>query len=588
MKKIGVFLGVVAVLAFLAYTYRLDLLMAIAPIAANIRDPIAPHRPVAWHQGPEKPAIPAEERPPNVVLILADDLGFNDISLHSGATLPSGVPTTPNIDAIATNGVAFRNGYAANAVCAPSRAALMTGRYSTRFGFEFTPFYRIGVTIVDWMQQANPQPLQTVIRHDLAAQMPGIAALGMPADEITLAEAMQTAGYQTAHIGKWHLGGEGDARAERQGFHDSLNMASGLYLPADSEDVVNATLDFSAIDKMVWAATRYSAEFNGGGQFEPGGYLTDYYTDEAVRVIEANRHRPFFLYLAHWAPHTPLQASKADYDALAHVEDHTARVYAAMIHALDRGVGRVMTALRDNGLEENTLVIFTSDNGGARYLGLPDVNHPYRGWKLTLFEGGIHVPFFMQWPARIPAGSVVDSPVTHLDIFTTAAVAAGAAVPEDREIDGVDLLPYVVGESTEPADETLAGEGQGPRAPLPRTLSSEGQAPRAPPLRALFWRQGHHQAVRHGDWKLTVSERETPTGRETKRWLFNLATDPTEQQDLAAQMPDKVAALQLLLDDHNAAQAEPLWPSVLDGPQLIDKTEAEDYAPGDEYIYWPN
>ena len=558
MKKTGLLLGIVAVLAFLAYTYRLDLLLAVAPVAANIRDPIAPHRPVTWHQGPAKPTVPAEERPPNVVLILADDLGFNDISLHSGATLPSGAPTTPNIDAIAAGGVAFRNGYAANAVCAPSRAALMTGRYSTRFGFEFTPFYRIGVTIMDWMQQANPQPLPTVIDHDLASQMPDIAGHGMPADEITLAETMQASGYQTAHIGKWHLGGEGDARAERQGFDDSLNMASGLYLPTDSEEAVNATLEFSAIDKMVWASVRYSAEFNGGGQFEPSGYLTDYYTDEAVRVIEANRHRPFFLYLAHWAPHTPLQASRADYDAMAHIDDHTARVYAAMIHALDRGVGQVMATLRDNGLEENTLVIFTSDNGGARYLGLPDVNRPYRGFKLSLFEGGIHVPFFMRWPARIPAGSVVDSPVTHLDIFTTAAAAAGAALPEDREIDGVDLLPHILGESPEP------------------------------PHQSLFWREGHHQSVRHGDWKLTVGERETANGRETKRWLFNLATDPTEQQDIAAQMPDKVAELQSLLDDHNAAQAAPLWPSVVDGPQLIDKTEAEDYVPGDEYVYWPN
>ena len=558
MKKTGLLLGIVAVLAFLAYTYRLDLLLAVAPVAANIRDPIAPHRPVSWHQGPAKPTVSAEQRPPNVVLILADDLGFNDISLHSGETLPSGAPTTPNIDAIAAGGVAFRNGYAANAVCAPSRAALMTGRYSTRFGFEFTPFYRIGVTIMDWMQQANPQPLPTVIDHDLASQMPDIAGRGMPADEITLAETMQAAGYQTAHIGKWHLGGEGDARAERQGFDDSLNMASGLYLPTDSEEVVNATLEYSAIDKMVWASVRYSAEFNGGGQFEPSGYLTDYYTDEAVRVVEANRHRPFFLYLAHWAPHTPLQASRADYDAMAHIDDHPARVYAAMIHALDRGVGRVMTALRDNGLEENTLVIFTSDNGGARYLGLPDVNRPYRGFKLSLFEGGIHVPFFMQWPARIPAGAVVDSPVTHLDIFTTAAAAAGAALPEDRQIDGVDLLPHILGESPEP------------------------------PHQSLFWREGHHQAVRHGDWKLTVGERETANGRATKRWLFNLATDPTEQQDLAAQEPDKVAELQSLLDDHNAAQVEPLWPSVIDGPQLIDKTEAEDYVPGDEYVYWPN
>ena len=558
MKKIGAVLALAAVLAILAYTYRLDLLMALAPIVTNIRDPIAPHRPIAWQQGPARPTAPASERPPNVVLILADDLGFNDISLHSGATMPDGTPTTPNIDAIAAAGVAFSNGYAANAVCAPSRAALMTGRYSTRFGFEFTPFFRIGVTIFDWMQERNPAPLQTVIHHDLAAEMPAIDALGMPADEVTLAEVMRSAGYRTAHVGKWHLGGVGEMRAERQGFDDSLNMASGLYLPADSDAVVNAKLDFSGIDKMVWTAMRYSAEFNDTGQFEPQGYLTDYYTDESVRVVETNRHHPFFLYLAHWAPHTPLQASRADYEAFAHIEDHRARVYAAMIHALDRSVGRVMAALRDNGLEENTLVIFTSDNGGAGYLGLADVNRPFRGWKLTLFEGGIRVPFFMQWPAKLAAGAVFDAPVTHLDVFATAAAAAGAALPDDRVIDGVNLLPYLAGESREPPRETL------------------------------FWRQGHHQAVRHGDLKLIVSERETPEGRETKRWLFDLANDPTEQRDLAADRPDQLTALQALLDAHNAQQAAPLWPSVLDSPQLVDKTEAESYVPGDEYIYFPN
>ena len=558
MKKAGVALVVVALLAFLAYSYRLELLIAAAPIVNDIREPIAPHRPVVWQRGPAKPLSPPGQRPPNVVLILADDLGFNDVSLHSGRTLPDGTPTTPNIDAIARAGVAFSNGYAANAVCAPSRAAIMTGRYSTRFGFEFTPFFSIGVTIIDWMQQSSSNPLRTVIHHDLAAALPPMAELGMPASEITLAETMGAAGYQTAHVGKWHLGGRGERRPERQGFDDSLDMSSGLYLPTDSVEVVNAKLDFSPIDKMVWASMRYAARFNGSEMFAPNGYLTDYYTDEAVRVIEANRHHPFLLYLAHWAPHTPLQASRADYDALAHIEDHAERVYAAMIHALDRGVGRVMEALRENGLEENTLVIFTSDNGAAGYLGLADVNSPYRGWKLTLFEGGIKVPFFMQWPARIQPGTVFDDPVAHLDVFATASAAAGAALPDDRVIDGVDLLPFLDGEA-------------------------EGR-----PHETLFWRQGHHQAVRHGDWKLTVSERETQTERETKRWLFDLKTDPTEQRDLAAQLPERVAELQALLDAHNTQQAAPMWPSVVDGPQLIDKTEAESYSPGDEYIYFPN
>ena len=556
MKKIALIVAVAAILALAGYFYRLELLMMAAPVIADFRDPIAPHRAVAWRRGPAQPTAPPDQRPPNIVVILADDLGFNDVSFYSGAVTADGASTTPNIDSIARSGVAFANGYAANAVCAPSRAAIMTGRHSTRFGFEYTPFYRIGVTIFDWMLQRDPPPLPTLIHHDRLPALPEMAALGMPNGEITVAELLKTAGYQTAHIGKWHLGGAADMRAEDQGFDDSLNMASGLYLPEDSDDVVNAKLDFSSIDKMVWTSMRYAATFNGTELFAPDGYLTDYYTDEAVQVIEANRHRPFFLYLAHWAPHTPLQASREDYAAVSHIEDHTARVYAAMIRALDRGVGRVLAALRDNGIDDNTLVIFTSDNGGAGYLGLPDVNQPYRGWKLTLFEGGIHVPFFMRWPAALAAGTSYEHPVAHIDVFATAAAAAGAELPDDRIIDGVDLLPYL-------ADASLGR-----------------------PHETLFWREGHHQAVRHGDWKLVVSRQHA--SEQSKHWLFDLANDPTERANLAAQQPQRVAELLALLYDHNAAQAAPLWPSLIESPQLIDKTEADAYAPGDEYIYWPN
>ena len=559
MRKLALAAAVAVVLALAGYAYRLELLLALAPVVNDVRDPIAPHRSVSWQQGPARPTAPPNGRPPNVVFILADDLGFNDVSLHSLATMPDGSPTTPHIDSIAAGGVSFANGYAANAVCAPSRAAIMTGRYSTRFGFEYTPFPRIGVTIFEWMQAANPSPLPTILHHDRAARLAPMAELGMPAAEVTLAEVLKSAGYQTAHVGKWHLGGVGGMRAEQQGFDDSLNMTSGLYLPKDSPDVVNAELPFSSIDHMVWASMRYAAAFNGEETFRPGGYLTDYYTDEAVKLIEANRHRPFFLYLAHWAPHNPLQATRSDYDAMAHVGDHAARVYAAMIRALDRSVGRVLGALRDHGVEENTLVVFTSDNGGAGYLGLPDINRPYRGWKLTLFEGGIHVPFFMRWPARLPAGAVYEHPVAHIDVFATAAAAAGADLPRDRIIDGVDLLPHLA-------------------------LAEHADAP--PPHETLFWRQGDHQAVRHDDWKLIVSSQgpEAPA----KRWLFDLASDPTERDNLAKQRPQRTRELLALLDEHNARQAEAMWPSIVDAPQLVDKTEAETYAPGDEYIYWPN
>ena len=250
--------------------------------------------------------------------------------------------------------------------------------------------------------------------------------------------------------------------------------------------------------------------------------------------------------------HTPLQALKDDYDALSHIEEHRLRVYAAMVRSLDRSVGRVLDALRDNGLEENTLVFFTSDNGAPGYIGLPRVNEPFRGWKISFFEGGIHVPFFVKWPARLPGGQTFEAPVHGFDIFATAAAAAGVDVPRDRTIDGVDLVPYVAG----------VAEGV--------------------PHEHLFWRTGGYQVVIADGYKLQTSE---PPG---KAWLFHLAEDPTEQRNLADEHPERVASLRKLLEEHNAAQAEPLWPSAVTSPINIDKTLLDPDAPDDEFIYWFN
>ena len=550
MKTLLAIIVAVAVGLAVAWANRLDLLMWGVPILTDLTDPIGPNVPTAWPQGPQTVSQPPGERPPNIVLIFADDLGYNDVSFTNGGA-GDGSVQTPYIDAVAHEGVAFTNGYAANAICASSRASLLTGRYSTRFGFEFTPFPRIGATISEWMNEADA-PLPTVIRHDLLDQLPDMRDMGLPAGEVTIAEVLRAAGYYTAHIGKWHLGGEPGQRPEDQGFDDSLYMAGTFYLPEDHPEVVNAMNEDNGIQRMVWTMARYAAQWNDGPLFEPDGYLTDYYTDEAVKVIEANRHRPFFLYLAHWGIHNPLQALRSDYNAVAHIEDHALRVYAGMILSMDRSVRRIGEALDAHGLAENTLVAFTSDNGGASYIGLPDVNAPYRGWKLSHFEGGLHVPFAARWPARITPGTVIDDPVHHFDLFTTIAAAAGARLPNDRVIDGVDLLPYARGEADGVPHETL------------------------------FWRQGHQQTVLHQGWKMIRAD------RPERVWLFDLANDPTEQRDVAAAHPERVAQLQALLAAHNARQAEPMWASVLDLPQLIDKNATEPYEEGDEYLYWPN
>lgn len=546
MKRLAIILGVVALIGlggfflFKQYAYYLPGLIA------NIRDPIAPNQPVDWSRGPA--AAPEGERSPNIVVIVADDLGFNDISLHGG--VGGGAVRTPNIDALALEGVSIDSAYAANATCSPSRAAMMSGRYPTRFGFEFTS---APVAFSRYLSHSDPNALRQPIFHEERVRdVPPLETLGMPASEITIAEVLRDRGYHTMHIGKWHLGESPDLRPEAQGFDESLGFmaGAGMFLPANDPNVVNAELPFDPIDRFLWANLPYAVQWNGGRRFRPEGYVTDYFADQAVAAIEANRNRPFFLYLAFNAPHTPLQATREDYEALSVIEDHTERVYGAMILALDRGVGRVMQALREQGLDENTLVIFTSDNGAAWYVGLPDLNRPFRGWKATFFEGGVRAPFFARWPGHLPAGQRIAGPATHMDIFATAAAAGGA--PVTHRIDGVNLLPFMRGEA--------------------------GGAPHD----VLFWRSGPYRVVRAGDWKLQVSE------RPDRVWLFNLRDDPTERRDLSAQEPQRVAALRAMIEAHNADMAPPLWPALLEGPVRIDVPLNAPWTEEQEYIYWSN
>ena len=512
---------------------------------------IGPTQEINWSTGTDAEGRSPEDRPPNIVLILADDLGWNDLSMNG----PNPTTQTPNIDALAAEGLTFSQGYAANGTCAPSRAALMSGRYGTRFGFEFTPTPAGMMPIVGLVGNTMDRPLLPPTLSNTEEGSLSFDEMGMPPSEITLAELLTDQGYHTVHIGKWHLGQVNGMAAHDQGFAESLLMASGLYGRRDDAEVIQARQDFDPIDRFLWAALNFAASFNGGPLFEPPKYLTDYYTDQAVKVIEANKDRPFFLYLAHWAPHTPLQASKEDYAALSHIELHRERVYAAMIRSLDRGVGRVMQALKANDLDENTLVMFTSDNGGAGYIGLPDVNDPYRGWKITLFEGGIRVPFLARWLARLPAGETFDAPVHHFDMYATAAAAAGADLPTDRVMDGVDLTAYVTG-----IDTTQA------------------------PHEYLFFRSGAAQAVRDERWKLMVS---APEGQPRKEWLFDLTAEG-EWRDLLAEQPDVAVRLRQALDGHNAEQQPSRWPWVSTMAYNVDRDLSQEDEPDDEFAYWSN
>ena len=498
MKKI---LIVTLALLGLGLIFWKDVLFWLLVQTAAPKDNVGPNQEIVWQQGPD---TRSDDRP-NVIVIVADDLGINDMTDYDDLD-PSGTMDTPNIDFIANSGIKFKNAYSGSATCAPSRGMIVTGRYATSTGYEFTP-------VPDGMARAinlfNPE--ETRYMAESVESNPLFDNQGLPAEEITFAETLKDAGYYTAHIGKWHLGRGPVFAPLSQGFDESLMMASGLFLPEDDPNVVNAYLPWDPIDKFLWAILDYAASFNESSErdnwFEPKGYLTDYYTDEALKVIEANKNRPFFLYLAHWGVHTPLQALKSDYDKLTHIDNHIERVYAAMIMSLDRSVGRIVESLEANGLSENTWIIFTSDNGGANYIGLRYINSPYRGWKLTLFEGGIKVPLIF-WKDGIASQEVAQRAM-HIDIMPTIHGLINEELT--HSVDGIDLF----------ANEYDLNQ------------------------RPIFWKTGHNKVVIKDNWKLQVEE------YSQKQWLFNLADDPTEQLELSDQYPEKVYELKALINQHS-------------------------------------
>ena len=498
MKKI---LIVTLALLGLGLIFWKDVLFWLLVQTAAPKDNVGPNQEIVWQQGPD---TRSDDRP-NIIVIVADDLGINDMTDYDDLD-PSGTMDTPNIDFIANSGIKFKNAYSGSATCAPSRGMIVTGRYATSTGYEFTP-------VPDGMARAinlfNPE--ETRYMAESVESNPLFDNQGLPAEEITFAETLKDAGYYTAHIGKWHLGRGPVFAPLSQGFDESLMMASGLFLPEDDPNVVNAYLPWDPIDKFLWAILDYAASFNESSErdnwFEPKGYLTDYYTDEALKVIEANKNRPFFLYLAHWGVHTPLQALKSDYDKLTHFDNHIERVYAAMIMSLDRSVGRIVESLEANGLSENTWIIFTSDNGGANYIGLRYINSPYRGWKLTLFEGGIKVPLIF-WKDGIASQEVAQRAM-HIDIMPTIHGLINEELT--HSVDGIDLF----------ADEYDLNQ------------------------RPIFWKTGHNKVVIKDNWKLQVEE------YSQKQWLFNLADDPTEQLELSDQYPEKVYELKALINQHS-------------------------------------
>ncbi|MGQ0633531.1 MAG: sulfatase [Planctomycetaceae bacterium] len=420
-------------------------------------------------------------RKPNIVVIVADDLGYGDIGCQGGQDIP-----TPNLDSLAREGVRCSSGYVSCPVCSPTRAGLLTGRYQQRFGFEFNG--------------DGPK-------------------FGLPEEEQTIAGLLKPAGYATMAIGKWHLGTSPQFRPHRRGFDEYYGFLGGgrSYLPLkDSVGVPYIPRDPPAITL-----------FRNDKAVDDPPHLTKAFGDEAAAFIDRNRNRPFLLYVAFNAVHVPLQAPNQYLDRFPDLQGDR-RTYAAMLSEMDDAVGTVRAKLREAGLEQDTLVFFLSDNGGHPPLNAAS-NHPLRGQKGTLYEGGVRVPFFVKWPGHIPAGKIYSQPVICQDILSTSLAVAGVKPPTDLQLDGVDLLPALSGKADRPPHETL------------------------------YWRVGEFRAIRHGRWKLVMSAN-TPPG------LYDLETDLSETRDLSAEQPQVLAQLQNLFAEWAATLPEPRW-----GPLALEK-----------------
>jgi len=400
---------------------------------------------------------------PNIVFIVGDDCGYNEFSMQGGK-----IPT-PRIDSIASGGVRLTQGYVSAAVCSPSRAGFLTGRYQQRFGHHGNLPFR------------------------------NLELVGLPLTETLLPAALKPAGYRSIAIGKWHLGWDPKFHPCERGFDDFYGFLHGSrnYFP-----LVNPPYQTQLM------LNRDSA---GPDKFT---YLTDEFGDRAATYIERNKDQPFFLYLAFNATHSPQDATPEDLNKAG------GKKVAAMTLALDRAVGRVLDALDRHHLAANTLVVFFSDNGGENRHD----NHPLRGFKRDMYEGGIRVPFAIRWPAKIPAGGTYDQPVIALDLFATSLAVAGLDLPTGKTMDGINLIPFLTGEA------------------------------KGRPHQTLFWSYGDGWAVRDGDLKLVLNR-----DRKGAPELFDLAKDTSEKSDLAAAQPADVARLKSLFTAWKSTHKPSPW-----------------------------
>jgi arylsulfatase A-like enzyme len=428
----------------------------------------------------------ATAKPPNVVMIVADDMGYADLGVTGCKDF-----ATPHIDSIARNGVRFTQAYVTAAVCSPSRAGFMTGQYQQRFGHEHNG--------------GGPDPF------------------GMPAHISIMPEHFKASGYKTGMVGKWHLGESPGKHPMDRGFDSFVGHLGGghpFHAPTDLND------------------PKQNRILDGHSPAKWDKYLTTYFGERSAEFIRENAGDPFFLYVSFNAPHTPMHERESDMPGLSHIENERRRKYASMMIAMDEAVGMVLDQLKAEGLDQNTLVVFFSDNGGPQP-GDPSVNGsrnwPFRSGKAQTYEGGIRVPMLMSLPGVIPARTTYDKAVISLDLLPTFMAAIDKAPIEGTHVDGVNLIPFVTGENI------------------------------GTPHERLYWRLGAMMALIEGDYKLVHHRREGGLEQDPERvdlskvQLYNLANDPSEKNNLAQTHSEKLEQMKQTWREWESTLARPLW-----------------------------
>ena len=425
-------------------------------------------------QGERKSGRLANDQP-NFILIVADDLGFADVGFNGSTQI-----NTPYIDQLAKTGVRFTEGYVSSPVCSPSRAGLLTGVNQVAFGHD----------------------------NNIGGNQPGFDPqfLGLPLSQLTLADRLKSLGYATGLVGKWHLGQEAHFHPLKRGFDEFWGYTGG------GHDYFTSSPNGKGYKAPI--ECNYKTP-------DPIIYITDDKGDECVDFIERHKDHPFFLFASFNAPHTPMQAIQEDLELFSHIKDPKRRTYAAMVHRLDVNVGKIVEALERYKLRENTLIVFISDNGGPTNSNA-SLNAPYNGQKGILLEGGIHVPFVMSWPNTLPVGKVYKHPVTSLDIAPTFVELGGEDPDQDDDFDGVNLLPYVLGEK-------------------------EGR-----PHQELKWRFTISAAIRTGEWKLIRLPDRLPL-------LYHLPSDTSELKDVSIKHLAKTEELLKKLGDWDVELPHPVF-----------------------------